>query len=101
MATVTAAPSCVSVRVSGCRIFLKFTLALKRAIVVRPLLCFVCRMSLVSTRLLKVTPLSEISLFFFSFVTVTLVVTKRLPFCSQDECFVSLRDELKLCLCKK
>ena len=32
--TVIVAPSCVSVRVSGCRIFLKFTLALKRAIVV-------------------------------------------------------------------
>lgn len=35
MATVIVAPSCVSVRVSGCRIFLKFTLAPKKAIVVR------------------------------------------------------------------
>lgn len=40
MATVIVAPSCVSVRVSGCRIFSKFTLALKRAIVVRLFVVF-------------------------------------------------------------
>ena len=40
MATVIAVLSCVSARVSGCRIFLKFTLALKKAIVVRHFIVF-------------------------------------------------------------
>ena len=41
MATVIVAPSCVSVRVFGCRIFSKFTLGSERATVVRLFNAFV------------------------------------------------------------